>query len=85
MHEGAVCREILLIAERAAQQNDIREITGITLAVGPLSCVNPAQLTIFFDIAKANTQAAHAVLTIIQDNTISGMRQEFVRGIEGDS
>ena len=84
MHEGAVCREILLIAERAAQQHGIRDITGITLAVGAQSCVNPAQLQSFFEIAKQGTQASHAVLTIEQDDTITGARQEFVRGIEGD-
>ncbi|WP_394273660.1 hydrogenase maturation nickel metallochaperone HypA [Butyricicoccus sp.] len=84
MHEGAVCREILLIAERAARQNDIRDITGITLAVGTQSCVNPAQLQFFFEIAKQNTRAEHAVLTIEPDDTITGPRQEFVRAIEGD-
>lgn len=84
MHEGAVCREILRIAARAAQQHGIRSITGITLAVGAQTCVNPAQLQFFFEVAKQGTQAAHAVLTIVQDETIVGAQQEFVRAIEGD-
>lgn len=84
MHEGAVCREILLIAERTAVRNDIRHITGITLAVGPLSCVNTAQLQFYFDVAKTGTCAQDARLSVEQDASITGSRQEFVRRLEGE-
>ena len=84
MHEGTVCREILMIAERAARQNALTEILGITVAVGPLSCIQPDQLQMCFSLAKKGTMAEQAQLRIITDTEITGTRQEFVRQIEGN-
>ncbi len=84
MHEGAVCREILLIAEDAAARGGIVRITGITLAVGPRSCVNTSLLQFYFEVAKLGTRAQQAQLTVTRDNTITGARQEYVRRVEGE-
>lgn len=84
MHEGTVCREILMIAERAAHSNALTEITGITIAIGPHSCIQQDQLQMCFAFVREGTMAAQAQLHIITDNTITGKRQEFVRQIEGN-
>lgn len=84
MHEGAVCQEILSIAQQAAQENGLRSITDITLAVGPLSCIQPSQLLFYFEVAKQGTMAQEAVLTIQPDDTITGIPQEYVRSVEGE-
>lgn len=84
MHESTVCREILMIAQRAAFSNDIACITDITLAIGEKTCIQPEQLQFCFSIAKQGTIAEQAILHIIHDETITGDRQEFVRQIKGE-
>ncbi|MDE2183703.1 MAG: hydrogenase maturation nickel metallochaperone HypA [Alphaproteobacteria bacterium] len=59
MHELSICLSLLREVERAARG---RSVTEITLAVGPLSGVEPQQLKRAFAVARAGTIAKDAEL-----------------------
>jgi hydrogenase nickel incorporation protein HypA/HybF len=64
MHELAICQSLLSEAGRLAALNSAREVTGIVVAIGPLSGVEPQLLGRAFSIARAGTLAERASLTI---------------------
>ena len=64
MHELSVCQALIGQVERVARENDARSVVAITIAVGPLSGVEPGLLEHAYPIAAAGTLAEHATLTI---------------------
>ena len=84
MHEGAVCAEIMDIAERAAAENALGKIREIVITVGAWSCVNEAQLNFYFDAAKPGTCMAGAVIRVERDEGLMGASQLYLKSIRGD-
>ena len=84
MHEAAVCCEIMDIAERAAAENDLKEIVEITVTVGAYSCVNERQLNVCFDAIKSGSCMACAVIRVERDESLTGPMQIFVKSISGN-
>ena len=64
MHEISIMESALELAAEQLLQSGCTQIHRITLRVGLLSGVVPEALTFAFDVLKANTQAAAAVLEI---------------------
>jgi len=64
MHELAICRSLIGAVERAAAAQGGGEVTAITVAVGPLSNVEPSQLARAFALAQAGTIASKAQLHV---------------------
>lgn len=65
MHELSICQSLLREVERVASAHGSDEVCAITIAIGPLSGVAPPLLERAFDISRAGTVAAHAVLNIV--------------------
>ena len=84
MHEGAVCAEIMDIAERTAAENDLAKIWEIVITVGAYSCVNEEQLNFYFDAAKPGTCMAGAVIRVERDESLRGASQLYLKSIRGD-
>ena len=84
MHEGAVCAEIMDIAERTAAENDLSKIWEIVVTVGAYSCVNEGQLNFYFDAAKPGTCMADAVIRVERDESLRGASQLYLKSIRGD-
>jgi hydrogenase nickel incorporation protein HypA/HybF len=64
VHELSICRSLLREVERVAAAHEAKDVTGITIAVGPLSGIEPSLLARAFDIARAGTIAENAALRI---------------------
>ena len=64
MHELSVCQALIEQVERVARENDARRVVSITIAVGPLSGVEPRLLEHAYPLAAAGTVAEHATLTV---------------------
>ena len=64
MHELAVCQALMRQVESIAAGRGARAAERITVAVGPLSGVEPALLTSAFTIARQGTLAGNAELEI---------------------
>lgn len=84
MHEGAVCVEIMDIAERVAQQNNLTRIRQINVAAGPHSCLNEQELNFYFHVAQEGTVMEGAWIKVERDETLTGIAQMYVRTIEGE-
>ena len=84
MHEAAVCREIMDIAERAAAENRLREIEEIVVTVGAYSCVNARQLNVCFDAIKSGSRMARAVIRVERDERLTAPMQMLVKSICGN-
>ena len=64
MHELAVCQALIGQVERVAREHDARRVTAITLAIGPLSGVEPKLVEHAYPLAAAGTVAEGARLVI---------------------
>jgi hydrogenase nickel incorporation protein HypA/HybF len=64
MHELAICQSLIGAVERVAAAQGGGEVTAITVAVGPLSNVEPTQLARAFTLAQAGTVAGKAQLHV---------------------
>lgn len=64
MHELSVTQALLRQVEQVALQHDASAVTAITLAIGPLSGVEPPLLARAFTIARAGTIANEAMLEV---------------------
>lgn len=84
MHEGAVCTEIMDIASRIAEQNDLRKITRIIIAAGPYSCLNEQELNFYFHVAQEGTCMEGAWISVERDENLKGISQMYLRSIEGE-
>lgn len=84
MHEGAVCREVMDIALRVAQQNQLSRIERIVVAAGPYSCLNEQELNFYFHVAQEGTCMEGAWITVERDDSLTGVSQMYVRIIEGE-
>ena len=84
MHEGAVCAEIMDIAQRTAAQYELTKIWEIVVTVGAYSCVHEGQLNFYFDAAKPGTCMADAVIRVERDESLRGASQLYLKSIRGD-
>ena len=64
MHEVSIMQSTLQLAEESARNAGASEIRAIRLRVGLFSGVVPEALEFAFDVLKADTMAAGAVLEI---------------------
>jgi hydrogenase nickel incorporation protein HypA/HybF len=64
MHELAVCQALIGQVERVARDNAAQRVLSITLAIGPLSGVEPKLLEHAYPLAAAGTIAQDARLVI---------------------
>lgn len=64
MHELAICQSLLREVGRAAVANGCAEVTGIVVAVGPLSGVEAPLLARAFTVARGGSIAERATLEI---------------------
>jgi hydrogenase nickel incorporation protein HypA/HybF len=64
MHELSVCLSLMQQVEAIAREHSAREVTQITLRIGPLSGVEPELLRHSYPLATANTVAENAELII---------------------
>lgn len=64
MHELAICQALIAQVEHVAREQDARRVTAITLAIGPLSGVEPRLVEHAYPLAAAGTVAAGAQLLV---------------------
>lgn len=64
MHELAICQNLLNEVTRVAIANGADEVTGVVVAIGPLSGVVALLLERAFEIARAGTVAESAELAV---------------------
>jgi hydrogenase nickel incorporation protein HypA/HybF len=64
VHELSICQSLLREVRRVADAHDSQEVTGIVVAVGAISGVEPMLLQRAFTIARAGTVAENATLEI---------------------
>lgn len=64
MHELSVCQALIEQVTRVARDNGAGRVVSITIAVGPLSGVEPALLEHTYPIAAAGTVAEAATLVV---------------------
>jgi len=64
MHELSICQSLLREVERAAIANGSTTVTGIVVAVGPLSGVEAPLLARAFGVARMGTLAEQATLEV---------------------
>jgi hydrogenase nickel incorporation protein HypA/HybF len=64
MHELSVCQSMMQQVEAIAAQENARQITSITLRIGPLSGIEPDLLLQAFPVAAAGSVAEQAELKI---------------------
>jgi len=64
VHELSICQSLLREVRRVAEAHNATEVTGIVVAVGPISGVEPLLLERAFSIARAGTIAENAELEI---------------------
>lgn len=84
MHEGAVCTEVMDIAQRAADRNGLSRISRIIVACGPHSCLNEQELNFYFHVAQEGTCMEGGWITVERDDALEGIAQMYVRSIEGE-
>jgi hydrogenase nickel incorporation protein HypA/HybF len=64
MHELAVCQSLLREIERVAAAHSATEVTGVVVAIGPLSGVEAPLLKRAFTVARTGTVARNAALDV---------------------
>jgi hydrogenase nickel incorporation protein HypA/HybF len=64
MHELSICQSLLREVERTAVANGAAAVTGIVVAVGPLSGVEASLLARAFAVARMGTLAERATLDV---------------------
>lgn len=64
MHELSVCQALIEQVARIARDNGAGRVVSITIAVGPLSGVEPQLLEHAYPVAAAGTVAEQATLVI---------------------
>ncbi len=64
MHELSVCQGLIREVERVAAAHDACEVVALSVAIGPLSGVEPELLARAFEIARAGTIAERAMLQV---------------------
>lgn len=84
MHEGALCREIMDVTERAALNAGMTKVYEILVAAGPYSGVHEGQLNFYFDVAKKGTLMEDGRIRLILDEALQGPRQIYIQNITGD-
>ena len=84
MHEAAVCREIMDVVGKAAEDGGLTKVCEIVIAAGPYSCIQENQLNFYFNIAKTGTCMEEGVIRIVRDESLKGPSQIYVRSISGD-
>lgn len=75
MHELSVCQSMLSQVERIARTRCARSVSRIVVAVGPLSGVEIPLLERAFEVARAGTLAAGAVLEAETVPVVVGCRR----------
>ncbi len=65
MHELAVCQALISQVRDIALERGATGVSGIRVALGPLSGVEPALLQSAYTLARAGTLASDAALTIV--------------------
>ncbi len=84
MHEAAVCREIMDVVGKAAEDGGLEKIYEIVIVAGPYSCIQENQLNFYFNITKTGTCMEEGVIRIVRDESLKGPSQIYVRSISGD-
>jgi len=64
MHELSIAQALAEQVQRAAQAHGARRVTGVTVAVGALSGVDPEALALAFPLAVEDTPLAGVGLTV---------------------
>lgn len=64
MHELSVCQGLIREVGRVAADHGAEEVLAISVAIGPLSGIEAPLLIRAFEIARAGTIAAHAMLQV---------------------
>jgi hydrogenase nickel incorporation protein HypA/HybF len=64
MHELSICQSMVQQVEAIAAQENARQVTSITLRIGPLSGIEPELLLQAFPVAAAGSLAEQAELKI---------------------
>jgi hydrogenase nickel incorporation protein HypA/HybF len=64
MHELSVCQALIEQVERVARDNHARRVVSITVAVGPLSGVEPGLLERAYPLAAQGTLVEEARLVV---------------------
>ncbi|MBV8049445.1 MAG: hydrogenase maturation nickel metallochaperone HypA [Paludibacterium sp.] len=64
MHETAIVSGLMRILDTQARAHDVKRIARVTLKVGRLRAVEPAQLRLCFELFAEDTVAAGAQLVI---------------------
>ena len=64
MHELSVCQALIEQVERVARDNNARRVVSITIAVGPLSGVEPGLLERAYPLAAHGTLVEEAQLVV---------------------
>jgi hydrogenase nickel incorporation protein HypA/HybF len=64
MHELAICQALIDQVARVARDNAARRVLSVTVAIGPLSGVEPKLLKHAYPLAAAGTVAQDATLLI---------------------
>ncbi len=65
MHETAIVEGLMRILQRQAAQHGVARITGVTVKVGRLRAVEPAQLVACFEMFAEGTVAEGAQLQVL--------------------
>ena len=81
MHELAVARSILKIAENHLRQQRLNNIKDINIKVGCFSCIESSSLFFNFVVIKKGTVACEAARKI-QIESGTGIGAKGVRGFE---
>ncbi len=66
MHEAGLMQQVLKTVQKSALENNIRQVTKITLSVGKLTMALPEALRFAFDALSRGTMFAGAELEIEQ-------------------
>ncbi len=68
MHEFAIARSILKIAENHLSKQRFNKIKKISVKIGCFSCIESSSLVFNFDVIKKGTAACDAVLAIEKES-----------------
>ncbi|MGR5298852.1 hydrogenase maturation nickel metallochaperone HypA [Vibrio mediterranei] len=64
MHELSISLKAIELVMDQAQKHQVKQITGITLSVGVLSCIELEALRVGLELASRDTIAEGALITI---------------------
>jgi len=64
MHEMSICQGLISQVEKIARERGASRVDSIVLSIGPLAGVEPELLSRAYEVARAETVAKNAELTI---------------------